>query len=86
MKLKSFLRFATFKKTPIDLNPSERRQAACRGRGLKDALPANFDHASRKIQRLKTDSLKRLRMQKTCKEIEKLRHLDLLQESESETT
>ena len=52
-KLESFLRLITFRKTPTDLNPSERRQVACCDRGLKDALLANFDHARRKIQRLK---------------------------------
>ena len=82
MKLESFLGFATFRKTPTDLNPSERRQAACCGRGLKDAPSANFDHARRKIQRLKTDSLKQLRMQRTCMEMDKLRLLDPSQESE----
>jgi len=56
--------------TPLDLNPSERRHVACCGRWLKDAPSANFDHARRKIQRLKTDSLKRLRLQRTCKEME----------------
>ena len=53
MKLESFLGFATFRKTPTDLNPSERRQAVSCGRGLKDAPSANFDHARRKIQRLR---------------------------------
>ena len=48
----------------------------------ENASSANFDHARRKIQRLKTDSLKRLRMQRTCKEMEKLRRLDPSQESE----
>ena len=56
MKLESFLRFATFQKTPIDA-----------------ALSATFDHAWRKIQSLETNSSQRLRMQRTCKEREKLR-------------
>ena len=58
------------RKTPTDLNPSERRHVACCDRYLKDAPSANFDHARRKIQRLKTDPLKRLGMQRTCKEME----------------
>jgi hypothetical protein len=70
MKLESFLWFATFRKTPTDLNPSERRQVACCGRCLKDAPSANFNHARHKMQRSKTDSLKRMRMQRTCKEME----------------
>ena len=53
IKLEFLLRLITFGKKPTDLNPSERRQAACCGRGLKDAPSANFDHARRKIQRLK---------------------------------
>ena len=49
MKLEYFLQFTTFRKTPMDLNPSERQQAVYCGRGLKDAPSADFDHARRKI-------------------------------------
>jgi hypothetical protein len=84
MKLESSLQFAILKKTPVDLNPSESQPTACCGRGLKDALPANFDRASRKSQRfrLMTGSLKRLRMQRTCKEMEILRSLGPSQDCE----
>ena len=68
----------------MDLNPSQSRPTACCGRGFKDALPANFDCARRKIQRfrLMTGSLKRLRMQRTCEEMEILRGLGPSQECE----
>ena len=57
-------------------------KAAWRGRRLKQDTSANLDHAKRKIQRFKTDSLKRLRMQRTGKGMGKLRRLHPLQESE----
>ena len=34
----------------MDLNPSERRHAACCGRGFKNAPSVNFDRAWRQIQ------------------------------------